>query len=37
VEEDSAAGYIFQMLLLSKAGMDVNKDFTRLPFAKKHE
>jgi len=37
VEEDSAAGYIFQMLLLSKAGMDVNKDFTRLPFAKKHD
>lgn len=37
VDEDSAAGYIFQMLLLSKAGMDVNKDFTRLPFAKKHD
>jgi phosphonate transport system substrate-binding protein len=37
VEEDSAAGYIFQMLLLSKAGMDVNKDFIRLPFAKKHD
>jgi len=37
VEEDSAAGYIFQMLLLSKAGMDVNKDFTKLPFAKKHD
>jgi phosphonate transport system substrate-binding protein len=37
VDEDSAAGYIFQMLLLSKAGMDVNKDFIRLPFAKKHD
>jgi phosphonate transport system substrate-binding protein len=37
VDEDSAAGYIFQMLLLSKAGMDVKKDFTRLPFAKKHD
>jgi phosphate/phosphite/phosphonate ABC transporter binding protein len=37
VDEDSAAGYIFQMLLLSKAGVDVNKDFTRLPFAKKHD
>ncbi len=37
VDEDSAAGYIFQMLLLSKAGMDINKDFTRLPFAKKHD
>jgi len=37
VEKDSAAGYIFQMLLLSKAGMDVQKDFTLLPFAKKHD
>lgn len=37
VEKDSAAGYIFQMLLLSKAGMDVHKDFTTLPFAKKHD
>jgi len=37
VDEDSAAGYIFQMLILSRAGMDVKKDFTRLPFAKKHD
>jgi phosphonate transport system substrate-binding protein len=37
VDEDSAAGYIFQMLLLSKAGFDVNKDITLLPFGKKHE
>jgi phosphonate transport system substrate-binding protein len=37
VDKDSAAGYIFQMLLLTKAGMDVNKDFTMLPFAKKHD
>ncbi len=37
MDKDSAAGYIFQMLLLSKAGLDVNKDFTILPFAKKHE
>jgi phosphonate transport system substrate-binding protein len=37
VERDSAAGYIFQMLLLSKAGLDVHKDFTTLPFAKKHD
>jgi phosphonate transport system substrate-binding protein len=37
VEKDSAAGYTFQMLLLTKAGIDVNKDFTMLPFAKKHD
>jgi phosphonate transport system substrate-binding protein len=37
VDKDSAAGYTFQMLLLTKAGMDVNKDFTMLPFAKKHD
>lgn len=37
VDEDSAGGYIFQMLLLNKAGFDVRKDFTRLPFAKKHD
>jgi len=37
VEKDSAAGYVFQMLLLSKAGLDVEKDFTTLPFAKKHD
>jgi phosphonate transport system substrate-binding protein len=37
VDEDSAGGYIFQMLLLNKAGFDVHKDFKRLPFAKKHD
>lgn len=37
VEKDSAGGYVFQMLLLSKAGLDVRKDFTMLPFAKKHD
>lgn len=37
VDKDSAAGYIFQMLLLKKAGLDVQKDFTQLPFAKKHD
>jgi phosphonate transport system substrate-binding protein len=37
VDKDSAAGYIFQMLTLSKAGLNVEKDFTTLPFAKKHD
>jgi phosphonate transport system substrate-binding protein len=37
VDKDSAAGYIFQMRLLSKSGLDIHKDFTTLPFAKKHE
>ncbi len=37
VEKDSAAGYIFQMLLLKKAGLDIQNDFTTLPFAKKHD
>jgi phosphonate transport system substrate-binding protein len=37
VEKDSAAGYVFQMLTLSKAGLNVQKDFTILPFAKKHD
>jgi phosphonate transport system substrate-binding protein len=37
VDKDSAAGYIFQMFLLSKSGMDVRKDFVTLPFAKKHD
>jgi phosphonate transport system substrate-binding protein len=37
VDKDSAAGYIFQMLLLHKAGLDVSKDFITLPFAKKHD
>ena len=37
VEDDSPAGHIFQKLLLSKAGFDVNKDIVMLPFAKTHE
>jgi phosphonate transport system substrate-binding protein len=37
VDKDSAAGYIFQMLMLKEAGLDVHKDFTTLPFAKKHD
>jgi phosphate/phosphite/phosphonate ABC transporter binding protein len=37
VEKDSAAGYIFQMLTLNKAGLNVEKDFTTLPFMKKHD
>ncbi len=37
VEEDSAAGYIFQMLTLNKAGLNVHKDLTKLPFAMKHD
>lgn len=37
IDKDSAAGYVFQMLLLSRAGLDVDKDITVLPFAKKHE
>jgi phosphonate transport system substrate-binding protein len=37
VEKESAGGYIFQMMLLKKAGIDIQKDFTLLPFAKKHD
>ena len=37
VDKDSPAGYLFQMLLLNKAGFDTAKDITVLPFAKKHE
>ena len=37
VDQDSAAGHVFQMLTLSKAGLDVHKDFTKLPYAKKHD
>ena len=37
VDKDSAAGYVFQMLLLSKAGFDVDKDISHLSFAKKHD
>ena len=37
VEKSSAAGYIFQMMTLTSAGLDVKKDFITLPFAKKHD
>jgi len=37
VDNDSPAGYLFQILLLNKAGLTSSKDFTILPFAKKHE
>ncbi len=37
VEKSSAAGYLFQMMTLSSAGLDVKKDFITLPFAKKHD
>ena len=37
VDETSLGGYILQMLLLHNAGMDIHKDFTTLPFAKKHD
>jgi phosphate/phosphite/phosphonate ABC transporter binding protein len=37
VDEDSLGGYIAQALLLRKQGLDVKKDFVRLPFAKKHD
>jgi phosphonate transport system substrate-binding protein len=37
VEEDSLGGYITQALLMKKQGLDVNKDFVKLPYAKKHD
>ena len=37
VEEDSPAGHIFQKLLLSRAGLNVDKDIITLPYAKTHE
>jgi len=37
VDKDSAGGHVFQMLTLKKAGLDVHKDFIKLPFAKKHD
>ncbi len=37
VDKDSAGGYIFQLLLLTKAGLDVRRDFITLPFAKKQD
>lgn len=35
--KDSPAAYLFQVLLLSKAGLVIHKDFTVLPFAKRHD
>ncbi len=35
--KDSPAAYLFQVLLLSKAGLEMHKDFTVLPFAKRHD
>lgn len=37
VEEDSLGGYITQALMLKKQGLDVNRDFVKLPYAKKHD
>jgi phosphonate transport system substrate-binding protein len=37
VDEDSLGGYIAQALMLKKQGFDLQKDFTRLPYAKKHD
>jgi len=37
VEKDSAGGYLFQMMLLKKAGLDIHRDFTLIPFTKKHD
>jgi phosphonate transport system substrate-binding protein len=37
MEKDSPAGYLFQLLLLNKAGFDTKKDITVLPFAKRHD
>lgn len=36
VDQDSLGGYIMQMLMFHDAGMDIHKDITVLPFAKKH-
>ncbi len=37
VDRDSAAGNMFQMLTLTKAGLDIKRDFTVLPYAKRHD
>ena len=37
VEEDSPAGHIFQKLLLSRAGFNVNKDIVMMPYGKTHD
>jgi phosphate/phosphite/phosphonate ABC transporter binding protein len=36
VEKTATVGYLFQMLTIHKAGLDVHKDIISLPFAKKH-
>ena len=36
VDQDSAGGYIVQLLSLQNAGLQKGKDYTILPFAKKH-
>lgn len=36
VDQDSAGGYIVQLLTLQNAGLQKDKDYTILPFAKKH-
>lgn len=37
VDKNAAGGYVFQMFLLNKVGLNVKKDFITLPFAKKHD
>lgn len=37
VDEDSLGGYITQALALRKQGLDVNRDFVKLPYARKHD
>ena len=37
VDRDSAAGYLFQVMLLKKSEIDFQKDITLLPFAKKQD
>ncbi len=37
VDKDSPGAYMFQLMLLRKAGLDPERDFTVLPFAKKQD
>jgi phosphonate transport system substrate-binding protein len=37
VDKDSAGGYLFQVMMLKKAGLEMGRDITLLPFAKKHD
>ncbi len=37
MDKDSPAGYLFQILLLSRAGFDAKTDIHLLPFAKRHD